>query len=451
MRMSPTNVLLITVDSLRFDSVAPSASTPGEESYLSGSRGDGHVFTNAYATGPGTTPSFPALLFGTQPLSYGGLGPISEDRPRIAEHLRKAGLSTAAFHCNPFLSTHFNYDLGFETFEDYQNPLMGIATRLFPRGIELSNPRLRRIDEALHLTDLIKKSYRLCSGKPRPYVSAEVVTDDAVQWLETVDSPFFCWTHYMDVHHPCYPPVPYRNRVGLESVNQEEVSEWYSRMLRDPVSLSDSETKALKNLYRAAIWYVDDQVGRVFDALDRTGAYEETLVVITSDHGELFGEYGKYGKPERMYDELLHVPLIVQNGPEYLGTATDDLVSLVDIPPLIHDSIGLEAPTVYEGRVPGRDETRELILAEHQVGGDVVIGARSDNWLYEYDGISSETRLFKITDHLEEVSVANHSREASPVLAAVDMRLDEVTEYRSMSVEPLPDEIEARLKYLGYQ
>lgn len=131
------------------------------------------AFERAYATGPGTTPSFHALLTGTLPLSFEGLGPVCDNRPSVLGRLRKAGLSTAGFHCNPFLSKHFRYDVGFDAFRDYQNPLMGVATRIFPRGIEISDPKLRWLDYRLHLTDALKMAYRLVSGKPRPYVSAD--------------------------------------------------------------------------------------------------------------------------------------------------------------------------------------------------------------------------------------------------------------------------------------
>jgi arylsulfatase A-like enzyme len=131
------NCLLLTIDSLRFDYLNDEITPTIADLAV-----DGHSFERVFATGPGTTPSFPAMLTGTLPLSYGGLGPLSEDRPRVAEQLRDKGLATAGFQCNPFLSRHFNYDRGFDVFEDYQNPLMGVATRLFPRGIELNNPKL---------------------------------------------------------------------------------------------------------------------------------------------------------------------------------------------------------------------------------------------------------------------------------------------------------------------
>jgi len=77
------------------------------------------------------------MLTGTHPLSSQGIGKVSLERLGAAETLQSHGLSTGGFQLNPFLSEQFNYDWGFETYRDYQNPLMWAATRVFPRGIEV--------------------------------------------------------------------------------------------------------------------------------------------------------------------------------------------------------------------------------------------------------------------------------------------------------------------------
>ena len=449
------STLLITIDSLRVDftrrtrddeSVAITSNQNTIPTKLVGP--DTVSLDKSFATGPGTTPSFPAILTGTLPLSYDGLGPFCGDRPRLSSNLSRNGFATGAFQCNPFLSEHFNYGIGYDKFNDYQNPLMGIATRIFPRGIEINNPKFRFVDKTLHITNAIKKAYQIVKGKPRPYVSAEVITNDTINWLSETDSPFFCWTHYMDVHHPCFPPEEYRERYGVEDASQADISQWYSALLRDPESLTDLEIQYLKDLYEAAIEYTDNQISRIFDHLKETNRYEDTLVIITSDHGELFGEYGQYGKPERMYDELLHVPLIVANGPDHLESATDELVSLLDLPPLIHDALGLDVPHEYRGQVPGKDEPREYVMAEHEVEGDVIVGARSEDWLYEGDEINDEHRLFDLRSGFEQVSL-DHP-EANSVRNAVLARLDELDIEAKYLQGDMETDVEDRLEDLGY-
>lgn len=441
------NVLLVTVDSLRTDAF-PLLADPDDRPAVAALVEDGTRFRRAFATGPGTSPSFPALLSGTLPLSYDGLGPLSDDRPRLAADLRDAGLATGGFQCNPFLSRFFDYDRGFDRFEDYQHPLMGVATRVFPRGIELNNPRLRRVDEVLHLTDLLKRAYQLVAGKPRPYVSADVVTDDAIDWLDGTDGPFFCWTHYMDVHHPCHPPAGYREAFGVGDVDQRTVADWYGALLDAPGTLSDDDLEALRGLYDAAVAYAGDQVARLVAHLRETGRLDETLVVLTSDHGELFGEHGGYGKPERMYDELLGVPLVVANGPAHLEAAADDLVSLLEVPPLVHDALDRRVPDAYAGLRPGVDPPRDHVLAEHEVEGDVVVAARSSDWLYAVDEIRGERRLFDLRDGGFEPSPPGQCPD--DLAAAVEERLAALEVSATDVATAVGDGTADRLRDLGY-
>lgn len=446
------NVLLVTVDSLRKDAF---------ERYRK-DRGSGPVadlaergvsFERAYATGMGTNSSFPGMLTGTKPLSYGGLGPLCDDRPRVSTNLAAGGIdTTGAFHCNPFLSRFFNYDRGYDVFEDYQNPLMGVATKLFPRGIEINNPRLERADELLRITDFIKWTYRKVNGKPRPYVSADVITDDAVRWLDGRQESFFGWVHYMDVHHPCHPPREYRERFGTGHVTQAEVSELYSDFLREPRRLDEADIEVMRGLYDAAIDYTADQVGRLLETLSESNTLQDTMVVFTSDHGELFGEHGYYGKPERMYDELVQVPLVIANGPDRLADATEDLVSLLDIPPTMHDALGQDVPAAYEGRLPYGGDPREDVTFEHAVEDEVVVAARSDEWLFEVDQIRDERRLHRSVDGRQrpvEVGAASLS-EAERAVAPVHERLSALDVEGERLEATVEGDVEDRLEELGY-
>jgi arylsulfatase A-like enzyme len=444
------NVLLVTVDSLRADYVDFLHDVPAQTPCMRRLSTEGLDFTRAFATGPGTGPSFPAMLTGTLPLSYGGLGPLSHGRPRVSEYLSEAGLSTGGFQCNPFLSKHFNYDRGFDEFKDYQNPLMGLATKIFPRGIELSDPKLRFIDEHLHVTSIIKTAYQMIEGSPRPYVSADVITDDAIDWLDRIDQPFFGWVHYMDVHHPCFPPEEYRDQFGVEEVSQSDVGDWYSKLIRSPDTLSQREIKRLRQLYAAAIVYVDAQIDRLIDCLEKQRVLEDTLIVFTSDHGELFGEHGEYGKPARMYDELLHVPLFVLNGDEQLSAVTDNLVSLLDLPPLMHDQLNITVPDSYEGIRLRTDSPRENVMAEHQVEEDVIVAARSNDFLYEVDEITSEHRLYDVQDGNFRQVTSEQGTEADDLRTAVLDRLARLNRSTGQFDEQLDEDIESRLEDLGY-
>lgn len=446
-----TNVLLITIDSLRADRFLRDETRESLEIYdqIRDANG-GTEFTRAFATGPGTTPSFPGILTGTYPLSMGGFEPLDPSRPFLAKTLKSAGFHTASFTSNPFLSSTFNYDTGFDEFVDYQNALMGLATKLFPRGIEDSVGPLQTINKYTRILDLLKKTYETFSGKSRPYVPAEVISDDGIEWLERVDQPFFGWLHYMDVHHPCDPPEEYRDRFDVDpDVDTSTVSDFYSSMVSSPEELTDAEVETLVRLYGAAVAYVNDQIERVFETLRQEGLWEDTLVIVTSDHGELFGEHDKYAKPEYLYDELLHVPLLATNVPERVADGHDDLVSLLDIPPLVHEVLEVEPDSRYTGQVPGI-EPREYVLAEHKRQKSVVVGARADDWRYVHDEIRGEDRLFDLDDG-ERVSVTGRTDDEDVELLrrAVQSRLNDVA-FDTEGLD-LDDDVERRLKHLGYK
>jgi arylsulfatase A-like enzyme len=253
----------------------------------------------------------------------------------------------------------------------------------------------------------------------------------------------------MDVHHPCYPPERYRVERNVGDVTQTMVSDWYSALLREPETLSQSDIENLRRLYIAAIDYVDDQIQRLLNALDAQGMLDDTCVIITSDHGELFGEYGEYGKPERMYDELLRVPLLVTNGPTSLDDATDQLVSLLDIPPIIHDVLGVEVPDVYEGQHPGHHDPRTTIIGEHEVQGDVVVGARSTEWLYESDEIRGDQRLFDLRQG-EAQPVSPDHPDGLGVKETVNNRLGMLDVDARFLDDEVEGDIQSRLENLGY-
>jgi arylsulfatase A-like enzyme len=188
--------------------------------------------------------------------------------------------------------------------------------------------------------------------------------------------------------------------------------------------------------------------------LRESGRYEDTLVVFTSDHGELFGDHGQYGKPERMYDELLRVPLVVTNAPDSL-CPTGELVSLLDVPPLWQTALGESVPAQYEGVVPGQD-ARSFVVAEHEVEGDAIVGVRSRNWLYERDDIRDARRLFELGSMRRVDPEMATDREARVVLRAGESRMSEiqragVAQDGETDGGELGSDVEARLEELGYR
>jgi arylsulfatase A-like enzyme len=152
-----------------------------------------------------------------------------------------------------------------------------------------------------------------------------------------------------------------------------------------------------------------------------------------------------------MYDELLRVPLVVVNCPPSIDVDEGELVSLLDLPPLVHAALDVDAPSAYEGRVPTGD--REYVVAEHEVEDDPIVGARSDEWLYEVDEIEGERRLFDLRSG-RPVRVDRETDEegAATVRRVVEDRLREIrSDDRSVEEGELTADVEARLEDLGYR
>jgi arylsulfatase A-like enzyme len=441
------NVLLVTIDSLRAFRFLSEDSRELLSSFDRLLDNGGMSFSSAFATGPMTKTSFPGILHGSFGLDIPTFPQMDIERPSLASSLRDCGIPTAGFTSNPFLSREFRYDRGFDRFRDYQNALSRKSARLFPRGIERASGVIEQIDRWLPVTIIMKKLYELASGESRPYVSATQIVDDTMDFLLTIQSPFFCWAHFMDVHHPCFPPKRYRDRQGVASdLTASAVSDMYSRFVRETESLSEANLTTLRRLYRAAIAYVDDELNRLLDELEARGSLEKTLVIVTSDHGELFGEHGQHSKQARLYDELIQVPLVFSH--TFSSLSSTDLISLIDIPPLVHEVFGCSPPSTYASHSPLSNDPRELVVFEHVRDNKAIIGARSKQWRYVIDDIRDEERLTELTTGQVDVLPKSLNDDAKRVKSAAVEHLNRIAHTDGeLSVSA---DVRNRLAELGY-
>lgn len=442
------NVLLLTVDSLR---AIPNLTEEDRDllTVIDRLERDGGVsLSRAYATGPTTRSSFPAILTGTYALSSDDYPYMGEKRPSLATSLSKQGIETAGFTSNPFLSRTFNYNIGFDEYRDYQNIIERKAAKLFPDGIE--NPRgiLRTLNDIVPLTAGLKRGYRLISGDSRPYRPAAELIEDTLDFVDRCESRFFCWTHLMDVHQPCFPPESYRSRHGAGKVTLDEVSDIYSRFAANSAAVTPEDISLLDSLYRAALDYVNDQINRLLDELQEQGVLHETAVILTSDHGELYGEYDEYGKPPRLYDELVHVPLVVSDPPPALAEAPEQLFSLVDLPFVVHALTGTEPDSQYEGH-PLTELPRQTVLSEEFRHDGVAVSVRSDSVRYEIDGIRGRTDAYSIN---ADSTPAETVRPVAEIPGSLKQRAEGHLDSVAADTDDInvSNDIRDRLEHLGY-
>jgi arylsulfatase A-like enzyme len=346
------NVLLVVLDTVR----APSLSlygyhrptTPQLQRYVRG----GVRFDRAFSTSPWTLPSHGTMFTGRFPheLSAGWWRPLDARYPTLAELLAAQGYETAGFVANTlYCGSQCGLSRGFAHYEDYAvSP--GEVFRAFALG--------RAIDNSEWLRD-ISGVHQLLGRK-----TAADVNRALLRWLDQHDPhrPFFAFLNYYDAHRPYLPPEGFARRFSSKIPRgHHERGE----------ALSPEEARELRDAYDGAIAYIDRHLGLLLSALRQRGVLDDTLVVITSDHGEGLGEHRLFGHGNSLYRSLLHVPLlIVFPGRVPAGEIVTEAVSLRDLAATVVDLAGLGGTVPVPGAslarywAPTRPPPAEMLLAE---------------------------------------------------------------------------------------
>lgn len=344
------NVVLVTVDCLRYDRCGFNGHHRNTTPTLDGLATEALVFDHCYATGPYTTESFPGILAGQH--SYNGhqygdntaYKALPTDAPTLATAFAEADYRTAAVISNPHLTEDRNFDRGFDQFENFRaaaddahddgDSRFGEMMYTFRERMRSSRTRFNPFAFAYtaHRYRQLRSTWPTTDGADLTDRAVEVGAD-----LADDDSPFFLWTHYMDVHAPISPERV--RSVGLGDVPTVRSLFW------DASRAGRFYEPGYDLVYDAAVRYVDAQIARLVDRLHEWGVWEDTVLVVTGDHGEaLFDREGVYGHPPHYhYDELLHVPLLVANAGR--DDRTDGLFSLA----WLHELMGAVTDVEFAG------------------------------------------------------------------------------------------------------
>lgn len=392
-----TNVVLITIDSLRADAIEPYSDeyrTPAIERLA----GRGTVFEHAFATGNWTPFSFPGLLASRPVFADSGTIGVAESET-LAEALSAAGIGTGGFNAaNGFLTDHWGYDSGFEEFESFvadAGSLYGRYLAAHPTveaWLQLASSPVRRLASRLR-----------GEGDDRPFMDASRLLDverRAKRFLEDREDPFFLWIHYMDAHTPYAPAPRHFREVSSSTLGTPQMLLAHARagLGRE---VGERTLADLRTLYQATVRQVDASVGRVLDALSASGTREETAVVVAGDHGEEFQEHGHLAHYPKLYDELVRVPLIV-DAPGADARRIEGAVGLDDVPPTVCELLDVSPPeswsgdslrdAIETGARPGGEPVLSVTVRGEEVtqqpiprdldDGDMLVSARTSEWTY---------------------------------------------------------------------
>jgi len=429
------NVVLITVDSWRADYSGLYSSEIAREGISQNidrwAQSEGCItFSRAISQSSHTSPAFLALLSGNYPSKYGDwFLPVSDKRPLMAEIFQRNGYNTYAFHSNPYISYYFRFNRGFDFFQDNMSDLY----------------------KQKFLRNHIFLLSRLKSILVEPYENAETINAQVLQQLKLAKKPFFMWIHYMDVHGP------YAPNNGWAAKNRIKAAYLWKKSLKMPESISQEERNWIIQSYKKKINYLDNHLIKIIHCLDS----DNTIVILTADHGDLFGEHNSYGHTLKLYNGLLHVPLIIKLPPSINITyrRVNTPVRSVDLLPTLVDLLKLEIGDDVE--FAGKSYLPLFSPSNGEYENDYIISevsrkylcAEKDNWKLIVDYQHDSKELYHLSeDPFEQTNLIQRYPNLVETFEKVLQQHIVVNDNRTTPLKAISQDeaMKERLRALGY-
>ena len=434
------HVILITVDTLRADRISaynPEAlPTPSIDRLAKYAL----VFTKALSPAPWTLPAMTFIMTGVSPSVHGATNQASrvpDNAMTLAEYMNQEGYRTAAIGDNSLLKPAHNLTQGFDEYDFFPKRSMGDSF-----GAVLLQTRRRF----------------------QPEVSTDDLTDLFIQWLRANrKNDFFLWLHYYDPHEPYAPPP----RSLPEESPEPGIGTYFGRgkeVRGGQFVPSLAERGWIRRLYESEVRYVDQNIGALLEILDRLGLYRDSLIVLTSDHGEEFWEHGGLGHGHSLHDELLWVPLMIKLPGLAARGQISSLVDTTSLTPTLLELCGIPyRPDGFsagslvslwsEGREPCRAqpivstgllyfEDRESIIFQDMKYMLTLTGDREELYDLVQDQVEKISLVRALPEKVREAKrlLANHHRKSGELRRryrigdAEEVQLDEETRERLRSL-----------------
>ena len=365
---APGNVLFVVMDTVRADHLTPYGydrpTTPGLADFAS----EATVFEEAVAPAPWTLPVHASLFTGLYPSQHGAdqENPYLEGATTLAETLSAAGYDTACYSSNAWITPYTHLTDGFDHQDNFFEVMPGdLLSGPLARAWKTmnDNDRLRAVADKLVSLGNVAHEY-LAGGEGADSKTPAVI--DRTQEFVADSEDWFAFVNLMDAHLPYHPPEEFAAEFapGVDSTAICQNSKEYNSGARD---VDDDEWDAIRNLYDAEIAHIDAQLTRLFDWLKAADEWEDTMVVVCADHGELHGEHDLYGHEFCLYDPLVNVPLMVKHPALDAGRRTDT-VELVDLYHTVLDALDVSGgdPATPGETAVSRDPTRSLLANDYR-------------------------------------------------------------------------------------
>ena len=384
------NIVLITIDTLRADHLSCYGYERETSPYIDSIAQQGILFKNCIAPSSWTAPSMVSLFTSTYPVSHGVIHGLafqkakgfrqevfSENLITLPALLKKHGYTTFGASSNHHLTAEFGFARGFDYF------------------------------------------------KYLKWQPAQQINDIVYSWSDAIKEAdrFFLWVHYIDPHHPYYPKSPWIEQYSsaqpthLKELSRKKNHELTPQVKEKPELLTD-----IIALYDSEINYVDFCIGKLIERFDLD---KNTLLIITSDHGEQFMEHGKIGHAINLHKEELHVPLIIKLPDVSKMRSISRQVSLIDIMPTILELLDLDHPEQTAGTplLKGRGiaaRLKEAVPGRHAVptffaeleSNAILKTIITPPWKYIYDYRRKSGELYNIiSDPSEQTNLIDEHTE----------------------------------------
>lgn len=367
-----TEILFIIMDSARRDRVSAYGhdrpTTPTLESFAS----EATVFENAYTPTPWTLPSHCSMFTGQFPSEHGVTNGFADRRPAvptsietIPQRLSSAGYRTAGFSNNPWVGKLSGLDRGFDEFVEWDLEIGKESNA----DVHTQRHRLYSRFHSL-LGQAARQPVFLLK---RPFFTRNL-SERAQRWVESTASgtrPTFTFLNLMEAHSPYFPPKSAFESLGLEPPGSFEPRFLNTRLLTYTMgntTLTGSTRDRVLEFYDASLRYEDEKIGEILDTYREQGRYEDSLIVICSDHGKTLGEFPRDGHPPHYVRELNgHVPLLVKFPGQTSGRRIEDPVELTDLFDLFVTHAEGDLSARRTTRPTGDDMTRPYALTEDYI------------------------------------------------------------------------------------
>lgn len=358
------NVLFVVLDTVRANNMSVYGYERDTTPRLAEWTRRGVLFEEARATTPFTLGTHASMFTGrfmSETSARVDAGLDSTHRT-LAEHLSDRGYRTAGFVGNIFYgSAHYGLQRGFQHYHDIPG---NITRRVNAREL------IRASVLGSSLVNYLERKWRIMAPMQRMRLDAGQINREALAWLDSAgdsDRPFFLFLNYFDAHAPYSLPPEAQTRFStvtsdrleknlkdLQALQESLDRDGSNSQLAAEVQATSAQVmRQLRGAYDDGIAHIDRELGRLLDEFERRGLIEKTLVVVTSDHGEMLGEHGLVGHGQCLYRQVVHVPLLMFGGPASLamkaGQVVSDPVSLRDIPATVMDLMG-ESDQAFPGQ-----------------------------------------------------------------------------------------------------